>query len=607
MPRRTSKTRRGEQVQAPAWDLSDLYAGPEDPALLRGLGRAEKAAAAFAKRYRGRLGGALSARQLRKILGEYERILESIGRAGAYAFLRYAEAPGDHERGALYQKVTSRVTAVSQELLFLDLELARIGPQRLRRLVADRQLTRYRHHLEKVLAYAPHRLSEAEERLLQERNLTGEHAFTRLFDTEHAGKRYTVKTGRTSREVSGTAAIDLLFEPDRRVRQAAAAGFSAGLEEMGQRSAFIFNTLLEDKRVVDRYRRYSTPEASRHLSNEIDAAMVDTMVTVVVESYPLVQDFYRFKRELLGVRKLYSYDRLAPVGVGTRQWSWRQARDIVLTAFERFSPRYAAVAAEFFERNWIDAGSRSTKRGGAFCHPVTPGVHPWVLMNYAGGFRDVLTLAHELGHAIHFRLMAKHGYLNMDVPLTIAETASVFSEMLVFDYLRSTITDPAELLPLLVGKIENIFNTIFRQVAFYRFEQDIHAARVLGELSPAQFNSCWLERQREMFGSSLEFAPGYDWWWSYISHFVHSPFYVYAYAFGELLTLALYEQHREGVPGFTERYLKLLSAGGTAAPAELLQPLGINLTEWSFWEGGIEIIAGMVREAHRVERQPRAR
>lgn len=584
--------------KVPAWDLSDLYRDLADPAIEREMRRGEKAAQSFQSRYRGKLAKRVSSgAALAEILNEYEAIQEGLAVPGAYAYLRYAEAPADAARGAFLQKVSARLVAISQELLFFELELAALPEGRLRRFVRAPEMKRLRHYVEKVLTYKPHRLSEAEERLIEERNLTGRAAFNRLFDQEHAELRYPVKIQGKTASLTGTETLELLQNSDRKVRRAAAEGLTAGLRTRAKLNTFVFNTLYEDKRIEDKYRRFVEPESARHLSNEMSAPMVDTMADVVRSSYALVHRYYRLKSKVLGIKALLDYDRYAPMSKGEgRIFSYAEAREIVLIAFERFAPGYRRLAEQFFERNWIDAAARPGKRGGAFCHPVTPSKHPYVLTNFSGSLRDVLTLAHELGHAIHFVLMAPQGYLNSDVPLTVAETASVFSEMLVFDYLKRELNE-REIFPLVASKVESIFSTVHRQIAMFTFEQALHRARrEEGEVSTERINEIWRSTQSAMFGTTVGLTRDYDLWWSYIPHFIHSPFYVYAYAFGELLTLSLYEQYVQQRPGFVEHYLDILGAGASADPQTILKPLGVDLTRRAFWQGGIDVIARMVSE-----------
>ncbi|MFM1847638.1 MAG: hypothetical protein RL417_1112 [Pseudomonadota bacterium] len=596
---------RPSKEKLPAWDLSDLYRDLEDPAIERDMRSGERAARTFQKRYKGKLGKLItSGPRLAEALTEYETIHEGLGIPGSYAYLRYAEAPADGARGAFLQKINARTVAISQDLLFFELELAALPEKKLRSFSRAPAMKRLRHYVDKVLLYKPHRLSEPEERLLDERNLTGRAAFNRLFDQEHAELRYPVKRRGKVESLSGTQTLELLQSPDRRVRQAAAEGLTAGLTTRARLNTFVFNTLYEDKRVEDKYRHFPQPETARHLSNETTAAMVDTMADVVRSSYPLVQRYYRLKSKVLGLKRLYDYDRYAPLGKGaSRTFSYAEAQELVLVAFERFAPGYRRLAERFFDRNWIDAAPRPGKRGGAFCHPVTPSKHPYVLTNYSGSLRDVLTLAHELGHAIHFVLMAPQGYLNTDVPLTVAETASVFSEMLVFDFMKRELKE-GELFTLMAGKVESIFSTVHRQIAMFTFEQGLHRARRdTGEVSTEGINRIWRETQTAMFGKAVELSPGYDLWWSYIPHFIHSPFYVYAYAFGELLTLALYEQYVQGRPRFVEHYLDILGAGASADPQTIVTPLGINLSKRTFWQGGIDVIARMVEELEQMSRR----
>jgi oligoendopeptidase F len=461
------------------------------------------------------------------------------------------------------------------------------------------ELSRFRNFLLKLISSKPHRLSEREEQILQEKQMTGASAFTRLFDEEFAAKRYLLR-GQVLTEAQ---ILDKLHDPNRKVRKEAAEGFTKGLKEESRRLTFIFNTILQDKSIDDRLAKFSSPEASRHLANQISQKAVDAMVGEVSRSTALVARYYKLKSRLLKVGKLFDYDRYAPVGRDSNtDISFDQARAIVTEASTKFSPVYADIVDQFFRKRWIHAAPTPGKISGAFCSFATADTHPFVLVNYSGTLKEVLTLAHELGHAVHAYLMREKGYINFGVPLTIAETASVFGEMLVFDHLRTEIKNPKQLLSLYCSKIEGVFATVFRQVSMHRFEQSAHAARRShGELSAEQFSKLWRQHQEEMFEGAVTLTPGYNNWWSYIPHFLHTPFYVYAYAFGELLTVSLYSQYQDALhkgeeSKFVARYLEMLSLGDSKSPAELVRPFGISLENAQFWRGGIKIIEGLLSE-----------
>lgn len=580
----------------PEWSLADCFTGPDDPRIERALTGAARRAKRFGSRYRGRLTEIGSASELRRALEEYEQILETIRLPVIYASLRYAETAADPARGAFFQAMQSRTLPIHQELLFFELELPGVDRKQLEQFRKSEELKPYANYLRNVLRLKKHLLSETEERLLQDTSLSGRRAFVRLYSEERSLRRYPFGAGKRAKELSEAEILKLLYDPRRETRQRAAESFSRGLREDARRLSFIFNTLLLDKRRDDERRRFRSPEDARHLANEVERRDVDVMTDAVVGRYGLVQDYYRFKRKHLGLGELWDFDRYAPLGGSSKRVPFEQAKRWVLEAFGRFSPEYGRLAAQFFEKRWIDAALRPGKRGGAFCSFGVPSHHPYVLLNYTGTIRDVFTLAHELGHGVHACLMGRQTLLGFDPPLTVAETASVFAEMLLFDYLREQITDRREQFVLHAGKVEDTFATVFRQVSMHRFEQDIHAAAARqGEIPVETFNQLWRNRQSEMFGKSVRLSENYDLWWSYIPHFVHTPFYVYAYAFGELLTLALYAQYKQGRPGFVGKYMDLLAAGSTKAPGDLVRPFGLSLKQASFWEGGLDLIAELER------------
>ncbi len=582
----------------PIWDLSALYRSPNDPRISTDLTGALSRAKRFSKRYRGKLSSVVnSPAKLLKALEEFEEILQQASKPVEYSYLRFAESATDPARGALLQNTRERCIAVSRELTFFELELLGCKPSQLKAAARSNNCARFRNFLLKLVASKPHRLSEREEQILSEKQMTGASAFTRLFDEEFASRRFLV----SGKKISEAEILDLLYASERSVRKQAAASFSGALSEDARRLTYIFNTVLQDKAIDDRLCRYSTPEQSRHLANQISQSAVDSMVEAVSGSAAIVSRYYKLKRRLLKLPALYDYDRYAPIKAGKGEsYSFERARSIVTEASARFSPVYADIVDEFFRRRWIHAAATPGKRSGAFCSFATADTHPFVFVNYSGTLKEVLTLAHELGHAVHAYLMRENGYINFGVPLTIAETASVFGEMLVFDHLRASIKDERQLISLYCSKIEGVFATVFRQVSMHRFEQDAHAARRSeGELRTARLSQMWRKRQEEMFRGSVTLSPGYDLWWSYIPHFLHTPFYVYSYAFGELLTVALYAQYQkareQGDTGkFVAHYLEMLARGDSASPSELVKPFGISLEKRAFWLGGLEIISGLL-------------
>jgi oligoendopeptidase F len=582
------------------WDLSDLYAGPDDPRLEADLAAAAERAARFAAAHRGRVGG-LSAAALAEAVDELEALQEPVSRAGAYAGLLFAADTSAPRYGALLQSVQERGSAIRSELLFFELEWVAVSDADAEARLRDPALARRRHLLAALRRYRPHLRSEAEERLLEETANTGRRAFGRLFDEVMADARFAVEIDGRRQSLGEEEALALLHEPDRAVRRAAAAGLTAGLRERARVLAFIFNTLAQDKAYQDRLRSYADPMQERNLANEIDGGAVRALLAACEARHGLVQRYYRLKGRLLGIPDLRDYDRYAPLPEAAGRRSFESAKDLVLEAYADFAPPMAEIAERFFARRWIDAELRPGKRGGAFSASTIPSAHPYVLLNYIGNLRDVTTLAHELGHGVHQWLARERGLFEQDAPLTTAETASVFGEMLVFRRLMREERDPAARLALLCGKLEDSFSTVFRQVAMTRFEEKLHAARrAEGELAVDRVSALWLEANRPMFGDAVELTQDYGLWWLYIPHFVHTPFYCYAYAFGELLVLALIRRYDEEGPAFVPRYLELLAAGGSAPPPELLARVGLDIQDPRFWDGGLALLEGMVEEAEKL-------
>ncbi len=577
----------------PNWDLADLYAGMDSPQLTADLDRAERQARDFTTSYAGKL-TSISAAELAEAIGEYERVEEILGRVMAYAQLLFAGDSTDPAIGRFYQSMTERVTSISSHLIFFALEINRIDEATLAPKLRDKALARWRPWLRDLRVFLPHQLSDEAEKLLHEKEVTGRTAWTRLFDETIAGMR--VRVGAEELTVSG--ALNKLSDPDRAVREAAGRGVGTAFGDNIRLFALVTNTLAKDKEIVDQWRRYPRPESSRNRGNMVEDEVVDALVSAVVADYPrLAHRYYKMKAGWLGLEKLQHWDRNAPLpGDDDRLILWSEARETVLGAYGAFSPVLASVGARFFERPWIDAGLRPGKASGAFAHPTVPAAHPYLLLNYHGRTRDVMTLAHELGHGVHQVLAADQGYLMSGTPLTLAETASVFGEMLTFRALLDAETNKARRRIMLASKVEDMLNTVVRQIAFYRFEQKLHAERRRGEVVPEQIGEIWLQVQRESLGPVFEFTPEYSVFWSYVPHFVHSPFYVYAYAFGDCLVNALYDVYRKGEPGFVDKYLAMLRAGGTLRHKELLAPFGLDASDPAFWRRGLDIIAGFIDE-----------
>ncbi len=573
------------------WDLTDLYADVET--LDADLTRADEEAAAFAEQYRGQI-ASLDAAALAEALQRFEAVQDRVGRAFTYVYLNWATDTNDPERGALLQKVREAYTQISQKLIFFKLEWTHLDDDHAARLIDDEALVGFRHYLERERLLKDFLLSEPEEKILAETAVTGRSAWTRFFTETLGAMRFDLD----GEELTQQLILSKLYETDRDLRRRAALSFTDGLEKNQHPLTFVFNTLLADKAALDRMRGFPHWIKSRNLSNEVADETVEALVGAVTARYDLVARFYRLKRRLLGLDELFDYDRYAPVGEADTHYAWDDARDLVLQSYGAFHPQMGEIAGYFFDRHWIDAPVAPGKRGGAFSHGAVPSAHPYVLMNYTGKVRDVQTLAHELGHGVHQYLARQQGLLHADTPLTTAETASVFGEMLVFQRLIQQEDNPQNKLAMLVSKIDDTLATVFRQTAMNRFEHRIHTARrEQGELSAEQLGDVWIETQEAMFQGSVTLGDHYRHWWSYIPHFLHTPGYVYAYSFGELLVLALYARYLEEGAAFPDKYLGLLAAGGSDWPHVLVARLGIDLTDLGFWHQGLGAIEDFIVQA----------
>ena len=580
----------------PEWDLSDLYPGMHSPELERDFGEADREARAFKARYAGTL-ETLSGAELAEALEKYQRIEEIQGRLVSYAQLLFAGDSTNAEIGQFYQSVNERITTISAELLFFTLELNRMDDALLEAKRADPALHRWQPWLRDLRVFRPHQLSDEAEKLLHEKEVTGRSAWSRLFDETVAGLRVPIR----GEELTVSAALNKLSDRDRAVRHDAALAIGEVFGRNIRLFSLITNTLAKDKEIIDAWRRYERPASARNRSNLIEDEVVDALNTAVTSDYPrLSHRYYTLKAKWLGLEKLEHWDRNAPLpNDQDGEIAWPEARDTVLSAYGAFSSELAAVGRRFFDHPWIDAKLRPGKSGGAFAHPTVPSVHPYLLVNYHGKTRDVMTLAHELGHGVHQVLAGDQGYLMAGTPLTLAETASVFGEMMTFRALLDAETDPARRRIMLASKVEDMLNTVVRQIAFYQFETRLHEERRTGELLPERIGEIWLQVQTESLGPAFNFTPEYKVYWSYVPHFIHSPFYVYAYAFGDCLVNALYGVFREGHPGFERKYLEMLKAGGTKRHKELLAPFGLDASDPAFWRRGLDVIAGFIDELER--------
>ncbi|WP_428531521.1 M3 family oligoendopeptidase [Rhodopila sp.] len=576
----------------PAWDLSDLYASADDPAVAADLTLAEQMAKSFAQAHGGTL-ASLSGAALAAVIAAYERIQEILGRVASYAQLLFAGDSTDPVIGRFYQTVNERVTAISSDLIFFSLELNRVDDALLEAKLADPALARYRPWLRDLRVFRPHQLSDELEKLNHERDLTANAAWVRLFEETVAAMR--IELNGETLTVSDT--LNRLSDRDRSVREGAGKAIGAAFGDNIRLFSLITNTLAKDKEIEDNWRHYPRPASLRNRANMVEDEVVDALATAVRQSYPrLSHRYYRMKAKWLGLPKLQHWDRNAPLpNDDDRLIEWPDATKQVLGAYRAFSPELAKVGQDFFDKPWIDARLTPGKSGGAFAHPTVPSVHPYLLLNYHGKARDVMTLAHELGHGVHQVLAAPRGALMSHTPLTLAETASVFGEMLTFRSLLDTAT-PGQRRIMLAAKTEDMLNTVVRQVAFYQFETLLHDERRSGELLPERIGELWMQVQAESLGPTFEFTPEYSVFWSYVPHFIHSPFYVYAYAFGDCLVNALYAVFQSGHPGFQAKYLDMLRAGGTKRHRELLAPFGLDASDPAFWNKGLDVISGFIDE-----------
>ena len=574
------------------WDLTPLYAGPDDASLRSDLDSAVTDADAFADRYRGRIGD-LDASGLATATEELEGIHEKVEKAGTFAFLHFCTDTSDPARGSLLQEVEERSTAVTTRLLFFELEWAEVPEDRAGLLLVDPALEKWRHFLQSARRFRPHLLSEPEEKVLAEKTVTGRSAWVRLF-TQVTD---SITVGLDGGDITLDEALSRLHDPDRPTRQEAGRAITEALAPGLPVRTFVFNTILSDKSLDDRLRHYPSWIASRNLANEIDEHTVQALVEAVTSRYDIPARWYRLKARLLGLDELNEHDRYAPLLPDEREVSWGEARETVLDAYRSFSPDMADIAGRFFD-GYIDAPAAPGKQGGAFAHPSVPSSHPYVLVNFTSRRRDVMTLAHELGHGVHQVLASQLGLFNASTPLTLAETASIFGETVTFGRLLSEESEPKARLALLAGRIEDIFATVFRQIAMNRFEDAVHTARrEQGELSSERIAEEWLRTQRAMFGDSVTLSDDYGNWWSYIPHFIHTPGYVYAYAFGNLLALAIYARYEDEGAAFVPSYLEMLSAGGSDTPDAIARLVGVDLTDPGFWSAGLTVIDGLVSEA----------
>lgn len=578
----------------PEWDLSDLYTGTNSPLLTRDIQEAEKRAQHFRSSYLGKI-EKLSAKDLAEAIKEYENIQDIIGKFASYAQLLYAADMTNIEHSSFYQNTVEKCNDISTHTLFFTLEINRMTEHELQeKLASSPALSHYFPWIRDVRSYRPHQLSDEMEELLHEKYITGAQSWNRLFDETLAGLRFPFD----GQQLTCAEILNHLSSPHGEIRRKAAKSMGEILGENAKTFALISNVLAKDKEIEDKWRQFPRAISSRNLANSIEDEVVDSLIGTVRQNYVnLSHRYYQLKARMFGVEKLDYWDRNAPLpGDIDHLIPWEEAVEIVLDSYHAFSPELAEIGRKFFDNNWIDTPSRPGKESGAFAHPTTPSSHPYLLVNYQGKHRDVMTLAHELGHGIHQILAAKQGALMCDTPLTLAETASVFGEQLTFRALLNREKDPAKRKVMIAAKVEDMLNTVVRQIAFCEFERKLHEARRKGEVSLEEICSIWMEIQFESLGSSFRFEEEYKYYWAYISHFIHAPFYVYSYAFGDCLVNSLYAEYSKHPEGFQKKYITMLEAGGTLRHKELLAPFGLDATDPGFWQKGLDVISGFIDE-----------
>src|SRR5216683_377065 len=588
-----TKTTGAESVR---WDLTDLFKSPTDPAIESTLAEALERARVFEERYKGKV-VSLPPKEFAAMMRELEDDEELAAKPDVYAYLLHSQNTGDPAAGRLLARVREAGAERGSHGVFFTLELAQVSDEQAARLYADPESAKYRHMVEEARKFRPHQLSEPEERVLTDFSPVGNAAWNRLFEELCA----RIRVDLDAKQLPLEEALVRLREPDRKVRRDASAAITIALDRDVKTRAYIYNVILGEKAIDDRLRHFPTWISSRNLANETSDEAVQALVEAVTRRYDVCVRYYRVKKKLLRVGELHEWDRYAPIGEAGRDLTWEEAKRLVLGAYRRFSTRAGDLVEDFFNRGWIDAPVVPGKAGGAYCMPVTPRHHPYVMLNFTGKLRDALVMAHELGHGLHDRLAVKNHIFDFHPPLTLAETASVFGEALTFDRIMSEEKDPKVRLAMLCNQCEDAFSTVFRQVAFNRYEDACHTMRRKeGELAVEQLGELFLEKLQAMFGDALILTDEHKVWWSYVGHFMHTPGYVYAYAFGNLLALSVYHRYLEVGPSFVDDYLEFLGAGGSTRPDELVRRLGMDITDPGFWDAGLKILEGMVTEVERL-------
>jgi oligoendopeptidase F len=592
--KKTTSKARNWPKEPPVWDLSDLYPAIDHPQVAKDIKACKADSAKFRKAYEGKV-GKLDGAALAKAIAEYEKLSDRLGRLGSYAGLSYAANSADPKVAQFYQNIQEADVAIGTNTLFFTLEINQIAEKDLQEKLKFKALAHYAPWLRDVRVYKPHQLSADLEQLLHEKSLSSRSAWNRLFDETEESLRFKIG----GKKLNISQAMHLMSSSDEKERKEAAKEIGRVLGKNIRIFALITNTLAKDKEIEDKWRKFERPISSRNVANLVEDEVVDALLDTVRKNYHnLSHRYYAYKAKWMGKKKLNYWDRNAPLpGDDNRKYTWPEAVDIVLEAYEEFSPRFAEIGRTFFENDWIDVPPRAGKTSGAFSHPTVPSAHPYLLLNFQGKLDDIMTLAHELGHGVHQVLAAKQGALMADTPLTLAETASVFGEQIVFQKLLKAETDPARRKLLIADKVESMLNTVVRQVAFCEFERRVHSERREGELTADRIGEIWMDVQHESLGDAIKFKDEYKHYWSYIPHFIHTPFYVYAYAFGDCLVNSLYAVYKSGtVEDFEQKYITMLEAGGTLHHKDLLAPFGLDASKRDFWQKGLSVISGFIDE-----------
>ncbi len=582
-----------KQAELPRWDLTELYENIHDKKIEEDLNKLEKKAQNFAQSYQGKLAG-LSLKDIYQSIKDYEILSDKFGRISTYGSLVHAQKQDDEEVSRFYQGLREKITQIATKTLFYTLEINKQKNETIESWLKDENIAYYTSWIKAIRKQKPYQLSDDVEQVLMEKNNTGRAAWVRLYDETFAAYKFNMN----GQKIPITAVLNALSSAKKEERQQAAKALSSGLEENEALATRIYNVIMADKSLEDNWRGFKKPVSAMNLENDVEDEVVDALSKAVKDNYSrLAHRYYAYKARKFGVKKLKYWDRNAPYPrAQEKEWSFNEAKDFILKAYGGFSSQLAKLAQQFFEENWIDAPSVAGKYSGAFAHPCVPSHHPYILINWFGKKRDVMTLAHELGHGVHQLLAAKQGALMADTPLTLAETASVFGEMLTFRQLLSETIDKEEKEQLLASKIEDMLNTVVRQIAFHHFETEVHNLRKEGEIAPEKMRELWMRIQKESLGEAIELDEDYETWWIYVSHFFHVPFYVYAYAFGDCLVNSLYQVYMENPKGFEDKYIQMLKAGGTKNHVELLESFGLDATKADFWNKGLDMIAGFIDE-----------